>query len=188
MARPSSIDRLPEELRETIGRLRASGRTIDEIRHHLETLGADVSRSALGRHTQWLDRLSERMLQSRQVTEALIERLGSAGESRQVRLIAELVGTGMFEALSDASDLTPTEHAHMARAVKDLAQTLRTDAAYTERVRALAAAEAVAAERVRTEGALKKANLTPDTLSMIRSEIYGLAPDPTAAQELQAPA
>jgi len=81
VARPSSIDRLPEAVRELIGKLRGQGRTIDEILNHLQTLDVEVSRSALGRHTQWLDRVSERMLQSRQVTEALIERLGAVGEN-----------------------------------------------------------------------------------------------------------
>lgn len=174
MARPSSIDRLPEAVRELIGKLRGQGRTIDEILNHLQTLDVEVSRSALGRHTQWLDRVSERMLQSRQVTEALIERLGAVGENRQVRLIAELVGTGMFEALSEAEGLSPAEHAHLARAVKDLSQTLRTDAAYTERVRALAAAEA--RERAAAEVAANPAmqGLSAGTIEAIKSTILGV--------------
>lgn len=174
MARPSSIDRLPEAVRELIGRLRAQGRTIDEILNHLQTLDVEVSRSALGRHTQWLDRVSERMLQSRQVTEALIERLGQAGESRQVRLIAELVGTGMFEALSQATPLTPAEQAQLARAVKDLAQTLRTDAAYTEQVKKLAASEAreAAAAEVSTNPALQ--GLSSATVEAIKATILGV--------------
>ncbi len=177
MARPSSIHRLPEEIREAIGRLRAQGRTLDEILAHLRTLDIDISRSALGRHTKWLDKVSERMLQSRAVTEALIERLGQAGENRQVRLIAELIGTGIFEALSEAETLTPTEHAHLARAVKDLATTLRTDAAYTERVRALAAT----AERERAaeaaEAGMRKVGISAETIARIRQDIYGLGAD-----------
>jgi len=55
MARPSSIERLPAELRELIGHLRERGRTIDEILAKLAELDVDVSRSALGRHVQHLD-------------------------------------------------------------------------------------------------------------------------------------
>ena len=44
MARPSKIDRLPQELRDAIGDLRRQGRTIDEILAHLRSLGVgDVS-------------------------------------------------------------------------------------------------------------------------------------------------
>lgn len=55
MPRPSSISRLPAEIRDKIGALRAEGRTIDEIVAKLEELNVDVSRSALGRHCKRLE-------------------------------------------------------------------------------------------------------------------------------------
>ena len=63
MARPSSISRLPPEIREAIGALRQDGRTIDEILAKLRELApaAEVSRSALGRHVQVLDRIGEQL-------------------------------------------------------------------------------------------------------------------------------
>ena len=59
MARPSSIDQLPETVRAEIGRLRQNGRTIDEILAHLRKLDgiAPISRSALGRHLQHMEKL-----------------------------------------------------------------------------------------------------------------------------------
>jgi len=55
MARMSTVDRLPPEVRELIERLRGNGRTIDEILAKLRDLDAEVSRSALGRHIKLLD-------------------------------------------------------------------------------------------------------------------------------------
>ena len=55
MARPSTIQRLPTEVRELIAELREEGRTIDEVLEKLRELRLDVSRSALGRHVKQLD-------------------------------------------------------------------------------------------------------------------------------------
>lgn len=48
VSRPSSVDRLPAEMRDAIGRLRDAGHTIDEIMAHLADMESMVSRSALG--------------------------------------------------------------------------------------------------------------------------------------------
>ena len=53
------MKRLPEKVREEIGRLREKGRTLDEILAYLKTLGAEVSRSALGRYTKNVDAIAE---------------------------------------------------------------------------------------------------------------------------------
>jgi hypothetical protein len=175
MARPSSIDRLPEEVRELIGRLRQGGRTIDEIILKLRELDVQVSRSALGRHTAMLDKLGERLAQSRQLQEALIARLGQAGESRQTRFLAELVGAGMFQALSDAESLTPGEQAQLARAVRDLGSALRADVDYTERLRGLAVAEARAQAAADAAASPAMAGLSAGTVEAIKAAILGVA-------------
>jgi DNA-binding transcriptional ArsR family regulator len=55
MARLMKVARMPPEVRGLIGRLRTSGRTIDEIHAKLGEVGEKVSRSALGRHIKRLD-------------------------------------------------------------------------------------------------------------------------------------
>lgn len=181
--RPSSIDQQPEAIREAIGTLRAQGCTIDQIRAVLdEEHGVELSRSALGRHVQKLDRLRVRLQESRQISEALVARLEDAGENRQLRLLVELLGAGMFDALSqDGSDgMDPRDQMFLASAVQKLAQTLRTDADYLERVRKAAAekaaAEARAAAADAAETAAKKEGLSAEALQRIRQDIYGIAP------------
>ena len=80
---PSSIDRLPEEIRAAIGKLRTQGRSIDEILAHLGTMDVEVSRSALGRHVKRLATLQERMRSSREM--ALIGPVGGGRAQRGVR-------------------------------------------------------------------------------------------------------
>ena len=55
------MKRLPEKVREEIGRLREKGRTLDEIIAHLKALGAEVSRSSLGRYLENVDTIAEQM-------------------------------------------------------------------------------------------------------------------------------
>lgn len=178
--RPSSIDRLPTEVREAIGGWRAAGYTIDEIKAAVEAeFGVDVPRATLGRHTQTLDRLREKLQGSRHIAEALKDRLPDGAESQQMRLLAELLASGMFAALSEADDMTARDQMFMTAALKNIAQTLRTDAGYLETIRR-AAAEKAAEEARRAaaeaaETAAKREGLSAATLQRIRQEIYGIA-------------
>ena len=103
--RPSSIDRMPEEIRAESGRLRAEGRTIDEILAQLRALGAPApSRSALGRHIKGLDRIGEQMRRSRTVAESLVRDLGRAPESQTARLNIELMHSIILDVFLRAAD------------------------------------------------------------------------------------
>ncbi|MCE2563760.1 phage protein Gp27 family protein [Komagataeibacter sp. FNDCF1] len=92
MARPSSIEREDEEIREEIAKARAHGMTIDEILALLrEGYGKDFSRSAMGRHCQKLDKLGAKARQSRMVAEALARQMGDANVSRHMRANVEML-------------------------------------------------------------------------------------------------
>ena len=129
MARPSSIDRLEPEVRETIGRLREQGRTIDEILVHLRTLDVDVSRSALGRHTQDLDRIAERMRYSRSIAEGLEKQFGEdEGAGKVMRLNISFLEEMMFEVLTKADvELTGADVKRFASGMLDLARARKID-------------------------------------------------------------
>ena len=138
MARPSSIDRLPKELRELIGRLLEEGSTIDQILDKLNELGADVSRSALGRHTQKLADVGERMRRARVMAEALTARLGDQPENQVARMNMELMHGMVFELITAAAGsedeegepvmLDPKSVKFLSGALKDLASAQKVDA------------------------------------------------------------
>ena len=190
MARPSKIDRMDPQLRETIAQLRQSGRTIDEILDHLKALGvADLSRSGLGRHVQELDQLGEQIRSSRAVAESLVQRFGDAPENRQARLNIELMHSlimRLFAATPSAGDsesgksaiLDPKEVMFLASALKNLTGAAKDDADLVAKLRKEAEARALAAMKAKLgdlekEGSVGKRRLDADTLRQVR-EIYGI--------------
>lgn len=136
--RPSSIDRLPKEVRELIGSLRSDGATIDEIMAKLSELKAGVSRSALGRHVKTLAEVGERMRRARVMAEALTARFGDQPDNQVARMNMELMHGMVFEVLTAAAGaedeegepvtLDPKAVKFLSGALKDLASAQKVDA------------------------------------------------------------
>lgn len=167
--RPGTVDRLPEPIRERIGELRRSGRTVREILDTLATLGQSVSRGALGRYTRRIDALGRAMQESREIAAALIDRYGAEPEHRTARLSIELLHGVIMRLIvtpdGQPIELAPKEAAAMASAVRSLVSASRMD---VERERALRAHCATAAG-----SAARQAGVTPATEALIRAAIEG---------------
>lgn len=187
MPRPSSIDRLPPELRDAIRGLRDKGRTIDEILAHLQGMEAEVSRSALGRHVQKLDRIGERLRRSRLISEALKPQLGDAPESDLARYNIEVLQSFIFDLLELGADPEAEEGADVAallknpKALETLSQSLanltrasRTNADFVAKVEERAAAKARAAAATAAERTAKERGLSGETIAAIQRSILGL--------------
>ena len=152
MAQPSSIDRLPEEVRELIGRLRVQGRTIGEIVDHLRAMDVTVSRSAMGRHVKGLAAASERLQHSRNMAVALVDRFGAEPDNKLARLNMELMHGVVLQALTAAAEdedgepqpvtFDPEETMFLASALQKLASAEKTDADLRIKLRAEVAKEA----------------------------------------------
>lgn len=186
MPRQSSIDRLPEDVRVLIGKLRGMGWTIDQILERLRgLLDQAPSRSALGRHIQGLDVLGEKMRRSRTVAETLVRELGDAPESRAARLNIELMHSAILDVFMKAADGEVTragdalngdpEGAMMlAKALDHLARASKSNVEF------LAAAEKRAAERAKKEAATaaetvgRAKGLSAETLEAIKAGIFGV--------------
>lgn len=98
MPRPSSVSKLPHEIRDEIGRLRGEGFSLDEILAALRELHATkISRSALGRHIQNMDRLGVKLRQSRGVAEALVRQFGEEPASRTAQVNIELLHSAILD-------------------------------------------------------------------------------------------
>lgn len=189
MARPSTIDRLPSEIREEIGRLRDQGRTIDEILGHLRQLDVDVSRSALGRHVQVLDKLGERLRRSRALAEGLARGLGDKPADAVTRASIELLHDAVFELLQDAA-MADGEEGGDARAIvrnpmaaKMLSQTLeglvrasRGNVEFVQKIEARIAAATRDKATAAVDRAGQALKLDPAALKRIREEVYGIMP------------
>lgn len=180
MPRKTVIDRLPKEIREKIGELRDRGRTIDEILAALRALDVDLTRSTLGLHIKKLDQVAERIRRSRDVADALVRRVGEAGENKQLRLNVELMHSVIMDLFS-ADDgkpvaIDPESAMFLARSLRDLATATKTDAEHVLKVRDAAAKEtkekAIAAVDELAKTGEK--GLSRDTVAAIRAKILGI--------------
>lgn len=178
---PSSIDRLPEEVREAIGRLRVQGRTIDEILGHLKTLDVEVSRSALGRHVKSMAALKERLQASRNMATALVDRFGEQPDNKLGRLNLELMHSILMQTMTASGEdeegeqqpvvFNPQEAMFLSKALQQLAAAEKTDSDRQLKLRAEVAKSAAA----KAEEAMKARGMSADTIEAIKHAVLGVA-------------
>ena len=169
---PSSVDRLPEEVREEIGRLRVQGRTIDEIMAHLRQLDVEISRSALGRHVKGMAAMKERLQRSRDMALALVDRFGTEPDNRVARLNLELMHSVVMQTITatevdEDGELQPVtfdpENAmFLARALKELSSAEKTN---TDRALAVQRETAKTAAN-KAEEAMKSRGMSRETIRL----------------------
>jgi hypothetical protein len=191
MGRPSSIDKLPAEIRVEIGRLRGEGHTIDSILAHLADMRSHVavSRSALGRHIKGFDKIAEKMRQSRVVAEALVRELGDAPESKTARLNIELLhgaindlfmnhlegDDGAVDGAGKAALQGDPEGVMMlAKALDHLGRASKSNVEFVAMAEKRAADKARAESAAAVEAVGKESGLTGETVAAIKARIFGV--------------
>lgn len=187
--RPSSIDRLPQEVRDWIGRLRDQGCTIDEIITKLRELDKDAvpSRSALGRHLKKAEEVAERIRKSRAVADVIVRRLGESDPDKTTRMNIELMHNILFELATRTSDedgepvtFEPMEVMLLAKSLDHLGKASKDDVARTVAIEKRAAEKAKAEALKQTEKAIAGAAGSDGQidgaalLKKIREDIYGI--------------
>lgn len=148
---PSSIDRLPVELRELIGRLRDQGATLDQIKAKLDELDAEVSRSALGRHIKGLAEIGAQMRRSREIATALVGQFGEESDNRVARVNIEMMHGVVMRLLTGENDngelgaitLDAEEVLQLSRSLQSLAGADKTNAERTLKLKAEFQREAI---------------------------------------------
>jgi len=148
MGRKSTLRRLPPEVYAEINRLLSEGRlTLDELLEHLRGLGVEgVSRSALGRQKQKIDKMAARLRQSREMTEALVREIGpSVAEGHQGRLLVRILRDLVLNhlaSLPEEEEADSGSFMQLARALKDMAHANRLDQDFETKIREDARREA----------------------------------------------
>jgi len=124
MARKSTLAVLDESILVEVNRLIRKGRTIDEILVALESLGADVSRSATGRYVK-SERESMRQREKAQsMARVWVEQFGAEPDGDVGRLLPMMLEAVAHRTLDDMAESESVKSAEevsvMARALKDL--------------------------------------------------------------------
>ncbi|PWR23366.1 phage protein Gp27 family protein [Zavarzinia compransoris] len=180
MSRASTIDRLPSEIREEIGRLRREGHQIDEILAHLRKLGVDhISRSALGRHTKEIDAVLEDIRRHRAMAEAIASVFGDEVESKALRANVEvlqaLISRTANAGPGEGAAFEPKEVQALSTAVNQLSSAASRDAERVMKIesRAIEKAKREAAEAVDRVAARR--GLSAEVKAEMKAEFLGIA-------------
>ncbi|MFB0874582.1 MULTISPECIES: phage protein Gp27 family protein [unclassified Sphingobium] len=182
--RPSTVDKLPPEVREEINRLRLErGWSIDELIARLREIGHDdISRSAMGRHVRALSEVADKMRRSREITEALA-RMSDRADNKMLRGTIELVNSILLEvslAEEEGEDgsinrvsFNPLEVKALAQTVESLARAEKVDQDRLEKAEKRAAAKATAEAAKNAAAAARAQGLSKDGVAAIRHAVLG---------------
>ncbi len=187
--RPSSIDKLPPAIKETIGRLIASNFTLDQIIAHLRDMEATVeedfdtpSRSAVGRYAERLRAAQQKMSQGRAIAEALVPQLGENPVTQVGRVASELLQGVVFDLLTAVEtdeetgqakpvQIDPKTAGVLAGVLRDVAAAQKTDSDRMAKEREQYAKEAAKA----VQKVAKAKGLTQETADEIAFAVLGIA-------------
>lgn len=107
-----------------VNRLIRLGRTIDDILAALEPLGAEVSRSAMGRYVKSARQSMEQYTKAKDYARIWLDKFGSEPDSDVSRLLPQMLEAVAHRTLDDMTESeeikSPEEVRVMARALKDL--------------------------------------------------------------------
>lgn len=178
MARPSKIDKLPQSVKTTIADLRERGHTLDEILEHLRELApeANISWSGLQRHVQSLEKVSEKIRRSREISEALVKQFGEAPESKTARLNIEMMHSVVMQLIAREGEgegdvhLGPKESLFIADALAKLAAAQKLDTDNTLRIRKEVMKQAEQA----VDKVAKEEGLSAEAVAKLKSRFLGI--------------
>lgn len=178
MSPRSSIATLPENLRHELERKLAENgfANYTDLTEWLNNQGYQISRSAVHRYGQQVERRFAAIKASTEAARLIAEGAADEGDTRSEALVA-MVQTELFEAMleiSEMEDLTAVDRFSMvAKASKNIATLTSASTRLKEyqakiRAKAQAAADEVAK-------AVKKGGLSDETADQIRKQILGIA-------------
>jgi hypothetical protein len=157
-------DELPSEIREQVDRLLIEGgTTYDDIQAWLSEQGYDISRSAIGRYGKDFFSQYQRLRMIEDKSKALVSEAGDGMVLEEA--LSKIFAQKILETQLDES----LDIKQLPRIISDFAK-LQASSVLRERMKAdFKTKFDKAADKV-----AKKKNVDPETLRMIREEVYGI--------------
>lgn len=171
MSRKSSVKGLDPRIREAVDAAIREGRaTIDDVVAIIRAMGADVSRSAVGRYKQRAEAQMQKYREAQEVAKVWIGKLQADPEGDVGRLLSEMLRTVAFQTVGDMEAAVPEDLMFLARALKDLASADKLTAERILKVRQETLKEA--AKEVQKVAV--QAGLSDETAELMRKKILGV--------------
>lgn len=174
---PSSIDKLDPALQSAIGDLRRKGRTVTEIHEHLVQLGADVSRSAVGRRLKTMAEIGEEMRRSENTARFLVEEFGEETDERVARANMRILQGAILrlqterpidEATGEMIEMDAGEAKSLSLVLQRLVSAQRMDADRVLKLRAEAKREAAVEAGRKLDDAAKTGEVDPAAVAIAK--------------------
>lgn len=181
MAQRPKVDKLPPEIRDAAYELLRGGKTVDEITAHLLSLGADISRSGVGRWKKGAEKSMAALKRASALGEGWAKSLSEDPEGKVGRLLIELGKTAVLDNFlaqsddgEDGSETQPigTKDLYfLSTAVKNFESAGNLNISRELKIRKEVTDKAVkAVEAVAQEG-----GMTADTIAKLRAAVIGAA-------------
>lgn len=184
MGRKSSIEQMPADILEKLQALLRDPRVsqmeaTQQINTVLEEMGEEtVSKSAVNRYSQKLDRVGKRLQESREMASVWIGKLGAAPQGEVGKLLNEIIRTLAFETSMHMAEsdepVAPKMLANLALAVQRLEDSATKNLKRDEEIRKQERAKA-AQEAAEQAAAFGKANgLSAETVQALKNQVLGI--------------
>ena len=148
MARKSSIQDLPDPVKSAVDAAIREGRaTIDDIVATVRAMGADASRSAVGRYKQSHEKALVSYRRAQDAAAMWLKEFGDNPRGDVGLLVAEMVKTKAFETMADLAEggdaVEMSDMALLAKTMKDLESAKKSNVEARAKIRAEIRAEQV---------------------------------------------
>jgi len=176
MARKSTVAALPKELVDVCNGLIRDGHTIEDILDALRALGAQVSRSAVGRYVKSARESLDKYRQAQEVAKVWVDKLEAEPQGDVGRLLPEMLRVAAFQTLASMGESDQPAKAMdvmlLAKAIKDIAGTAKTVIEVEKQLRAMRAELETVAKDVAEQA--RQAGMSGQTVEQIKGRILGV--------------
>jgi len=183
MGRRSNVSLLPEPIREVAERLLREGRTVDEITDTLKTLGAEVSRSGVGRWKVGAEKALKRFRDVQALGATWAKSLKDDPEGKVGRLLIEIGKANVLDNMLQAADGEDGQPAPMetkdlfflSMAAKNFESAGKINADREFKIRAEVAREIKEKAGNAVEQLGKSQGLSKDVVAQLRAAVIGVS-------------
>lgn len=177
MANKSSITKLPKQVRESVDRaIRDQRATIDEIVSLIDEMGAEVSRSAVGRYVKSANEKMEQYRRAQEVAKTWIGKLEEDPKGDVGRLLSEMLRTVAWQTISNmdgSEEKVAMDIMLLARAIKDMAGADKVTMESSLRIRQEARKKALEEAAQRAEDTAVAQGMGPEQARFWREQVLG---------------